>query len=194
MGTLRLLGFAVLTYLLTGLIGLTSAGGVPANAPVAATADWSPWIAVPTEGAWALCVFATAHPRLIGIVGAVLFAPLLISVLASLIPRRTRKDPVRLFKGPMRATGFRRCADRCEGEIVPFVRCRRRADRGDHWFPWSKGGATDLANFVGLCDICNLRKGATVPTIWQTMRLEARRRRYFPLGTDTRPGSKYARA
>ena len=61
-----------------------------------------------------------------------------------------------------------------------FSRCNGAAAHGDHWFPWSKGGPTSMENFVAACVTCNTRKGAKVPTYWQTQRLVYRRRKYFP--------------
>jgi hypothetical protein len=58
-------------------------------------------------------------------------------------------------------------------------RCSRPAEHGDHFFPWSKGGASSLQNFVAACARCNRTKGARLPSPGQQARMERRRRAYF---------------
>lgn len=101
------------------------------------------------------------------------------------------KDPTRLFSANQRREGFDRAGGRCELEGSLFSRCRRPAHHGDHWFPWSRGGSTSMANFVAACVKCNLSKGAKVPGSWQTMRLESRRRKYFAPGLNAKAGERF---
>lgn len=89
------------------------------------------------------------------------------------------RDPQRLYTNRDRRAGFDRAGGRCEGEWLPFVRCTRPANAGDHWLPHSKGGATSAANFVALCSIHNRSKSARVPSRFQTARLQVRRRKYM---------------
>ena len=80
------------------------------------------------------------------------------------------------------------CADhRCEHRYCfGLLRCGwREGDDGkaaqlDHWYPHSKGGATDRHNLVYLCPKHNNRKSAHVPTVWATRALERARLKYFP--------------
>ncbi|MEH0110616.1 HNH endonuclease [Tersicoccus sp. MR15.9] len=120
-----------------------------------------------------------------------ILAVLVLSRIATWVstPRgRGIKDPTRMFTAAQRAEGFTRAGNRCEMEIMPFIRCRRPAHHGDHHIPWSKGGATSLDNFVAGCVTCNTSKGAKMPSAWSTMRLQGRRRRYFPDGLDVHAG------
>lgn len=102
------------------------------------------------------------------------------------------KDPSRLFSAAQRLEGFTRAGDRCEMESMPFIRCRKKASHGDHWYPWSKGGATSMDNFVAACASCNTSKGAKVPTAFATLRLEKRRHGYFPTARNVAAGQKFA--
>lgn len=101
------------------------------------------------------------------------------------------KDPARLFSAEQKRAGHARAGHRCEMELLPFIRCRRPSEHGDHWYPHSRGGATTMGNFVAACSPCNLRKSATMPSRFATARLSARRRRYFPSGVPVRSGERY---
>lgn len=101
------------------------------------------------------------------------------------------KDPTRLFSASQRREGFDRAGGQCELGTF-FRRCRRPALHGDHWYPWSKGGSTSMANFVAACRKCNLSKGSKVPGSWETMLLESRRRKYFPAGVSTKAGERFS--
>lgn len=128
--------------------------------------------------------------------------PLLFAVLAGIAlfiagraavnGRKAPTDPTRMFSKAQRAEGFGRAGSRCEMEGAWFRRCRRTAAHGDHWFPWSKGGATSMGNFVAACQRCNTSKGAKVPSVFATFRLVNRRRKYFPAGLDAATGQKFA--
>ncbi|MEK6311914.1 MAG: HNH endonuclease signature motif containing protein, partial [Curtobacterium sp.] len=80
---------------------------------------------------------------------------------ASLAPR----DPDREFKPSTRAAVFDAARRRCEFDCpVPWVRCPRRAEHADHFFPWTSGGASSMANCVAACARHNLSKGARMPS------------------------------
>ncbi|NNN04215.1 MAG: HNH endonuclease [Acidimicrobiaceae bacterium] len=98
---------------------------------------------------------------------------------------RVQKDPRRRFTANDRAVGFARAGNRCEHISLLGRRCTAAPPHGDHHYPWSRGGATTLSNFVALCARHNLSKGSRVPSPWATRRLERRRRAYFPPGTRT---------
>ncbi|WP_426006354.1 HNH endonuclease [Paenarthrobacter sp. NyZ202] len=89
-----------------------------------------------------------------------------------------RRDPIRRFSRQQRRTGMARANGQCELESAFGGRCSRPAEHGDHYYPWSKGGATSLRNFAAACSRCNRAKGARLPTPGQQARLEKRRRSY----------------
>lgn len=101
-------------------------------------------------------------------------------------------DPSRLFSAVQRNEGFGRAGGRCEMDGIFFLRCKTKAHHGDHHFPWSKGGSTSMVNFVAACARHNTSKGAKIPTAWATMRMEARRRKYFPQGVTVKAGERFA--
>jgi len=138
-----------------------------------------------------------AHPRVALVVVAGLILLLVIRRrIRTRAERKTSnvaKDPVRMFTSEERAEGFKRTGGRCEfdGWFFKLNRCHRPAAHGDHWQPWSTGGATTMENFVSACIRCNTSKGAKTPTWGQTMRVAWRRRFYFPKGAKRRPGEKF---
>ncbi|MFB9714701.1 HNH endonuclease signature motif containing protein [Arthrobacter methylotrophus] len=69
-------------------------------------------------------------------------------------------------------------------------RCSRPAEHGDHFYPWSKGGATSLQNFVAACSRCNRAKGAQIPSPSQQKRLERRRLGYVNARELVRVGER----
>lgn len=89
-----------------------------------------------------------------------------------------RRDPVRRFSPQQRRIGMARANGQCELESALGRRCSRPAEHGDHYYPWSKGGATSLRNFAAACSRCNRTKGARLPTPGQQVRLEKRRSSY----------------
>ncbi|GAA2134673.1 hypothetical protein GCM10009825_18490 [Arthrobacter humicola] len=89
-----------------------------------------------------------------------------------------RRDPVRRFSRQQRREGMVRAGGQCEMEAGLGRRCSRPAEHGDHFFPWSKGGSTNLQNFVAACATCNRTKGARIPSPGQQARMERRRREY----------------
>lgn len=157
----------------------------------AVTESFPPAVRLPLEGLATLISAAAAHPRAASVVVLLLVAPVAISTLWSMVPRQIRKDPQRLYSSDERRVGSQMSGDRCEGELFPFFRCRGGAEQGDHWFPHSKGGATSMENLVMLCAPCNRSKSARIPTLWQTLRITMRRRKYFPPNREPRPGQKY---
>jgi 5-methylcytosine-specific restriction endonuclease McrA len=92
-----------------------------------------------------------------------------------------RRDPVRRFSRHQRREGMARADGQCEMEGPFRRRCSRPAEHGDHFYPWSKGGATSLQNFVAACSSCNRAKGARIPSPGQQERLQNRRRDYIPV-------------
>ncbi|HEX9087849.1 MAG TPA: HNH endonuclease [Arthrobacter sp.] len=132
---------------------------------------------------------ASTNPTLLMVAGAFILLALIIRGVAR--SRKAPTDPSRLFSANQRAEGFSRAGGRCELEGWGFTRCRRPASHGDHHFPWSKGGSTSMANFVAACAKCNTSKGAKVPGFFVTLRMQTRRRRYFPRGSVVAAGERF---
>jgi hypothetical protein len=132
---------------------------------------------------------ASTNPTMLMVAGAFIVMVVLIRVVAR--SRQVPKDPSRLFSANQRAEGFARAGGRCELEGWGFTRCRRPASHGDHHYPWSRGGATSMGNFVAACAKCNTSKGAKVPGFFTTLRMQARRRRYFPPGSIVAAGERF---
>lgn len=101
-----------------------------------------------------------------------------------------RRDPVRRFSRQQRREGMARAGGPCEMEAGLRRRCSRPAEHGDHFFPWSKGGSTNLQNFVAACAMCNQAKGARIPSPGQQARLERRRRECFAPDGSVRVGER----
>ena len=93
-----------------------------------------------------------------------------------------QRDPQRAFSEAQRQAIFARAGHRCEHTSLVGRRCTVRPTHADHVHPWSKGGATTLANAQALCSRHNLQKGSRVPSSWYLHRPERRRRTYFPPG------------
>jgi hypothetical protein len=137
-----------------------------------------------------MAALATANP-----VPFLAIASFIVLVYVSRAIARNRPaptDPSRLFSAVQRAEGFARADGQCEMDGVFFMRCKDKAHHGDHHFPWSKGGSTSMGNFVAACARHNTSKGAKIPTSWQTFRMEARRRKYFPQGVNVKAGERFA--
>lgn len=133
---------------------------------------------------------ATANP-----VPLIVIAGVILLVSAGRAAARNRPvptDPSRLFSAIQKNEGFSRAGGRCEMDGVFFMRCKAKAHHGDHHYPWSRGGSTSMANFVAACARHNTSKGAKIPTAWATMRMEARRRKYFPQGVNVKAGERFA--
>lgn len=97
------------------------------------------------------------------------------------------RDPQRLFTPSQREAGFRRARYRCEH--IGATRCTSAAEHGDHWIPWSKGGATNMKNFVALCADHNQRKSNHMPRRKQTAAIAESRRSY--MRGEVVPGDLY---
>lgn len=88
-----------------------------------------------------------------------------------------RRDTNRLYSHSDKIKYSSLCNNRCEG-IGIFLRCRHEGNdlQGDHWYPYSRGGATTKKNLVMLCPKCNKKKTNHVPTFLQTKAIEFRRK------------------
>lgn len=113
---------------------------------------------------------------------AALCASVALTAAATRGARRTIRDPRRAFNETERMAGFLRAGAQCEFARWVFFRCTRTASHGDHFIPWSKGGATSMRNFVAACATCNMTKGAVMPSRLSRTLMAARRCRYFPSG------------
>lgn len=178
----RIVSVALLV-LFTGVVGVF--------APDHAGLDEGPWpVRTISAGVETLALWSLAHPQAFLLVAVAVAVPFLLAALAAKLPRRVTKDPQRLFSAAQRRQGSQLAGGRCEMESLWWVRCRRPAQHGDHWFPHSLGGATTMGNYVAACAPCNLSKSNKIPTWFETTRLERRRRRYFPPGTPVTTGAK----
>ncbi|WP_281452819.1 HNH endonuclease [Paenarthrobacter nitroguajacolicus] len=83
-----------------------------------------------------------------------------------------------------------RAGGQCELESGYRRRCTKAAEHGDHFYPWSKGGATSLRNFVAACAHCNRRKSARIPSPGMLTRLERRRATYVGTGMTGAVGER----
>lgn len=102
-------------------------------------------------------------------------------------PSSRARDPWRTFKFGARSAVMSRAQGRCEGSgFIAWGRCTSAAVEVDHVYPWSKGGATVISNGQALCSHHNRSKRDMTPPWWYLRALEARRRRYFPAGSDVR--------
>jgi hypothetical protein len=101
-----------------------------------------------------------------------------------------RRDPLRRFTRQQRRDGMERANGQCELEAGLRRRCSRTAEHGDHFYPWSKGGATSLQNFVAACSRCNRAKGARISSPGKQKRLERRRIEYFGAEELVRVGER----
>jgi 5-methylcytosine-specific restriction endonuclease McrA len=90
-----------------------------------------------------------------------------------------------MFTQAQRTVIFNRCGNRCESKRWFWSRCRSKPTHADHIYPWSKGGATSLANAQGLCARHNLMKSNHIPSDLYLRSLERRRKAYFPNGMPT---------
>jgi hypothetical protein len=130
-----------------------------------------------------------------GVLAAVALPGLFVVVLtidAAVIRTRDikRRDPVRRFSPQHRREGMARAGGLCEMEAGPGRRCSRPAEHGDHFFPWSKGGSTNLQNLVAAFARCNRAKGARIPSPGQQARMERRRREYVAFAGPVSVGER----
>ena len=161
---------------------------VPDTGPVTGVLSWLP---PPLAAKFTTALtWATDH---IVVVGGLLFLILLVVVVRAIRARMpVAQDPQRLYTSGQRAESFARAGGRCEYTGFLLFRCAKPAEHADHLYPWSRGGATSLANCVAACQRCNLSKGAKILPAWRVKLLVRRRRRYYPPGVDTAVGQKYA--
>jgi 5-methylcytosine-specific restriction endonuclease McrA len=90
------------------------------------------------------------------------------------------KDEFRNFDINTRRIIREKTFNRCEfGHIN---RCKSNIDEIDHFFPFSKGGASTLQNAVGSCKYHNRRKGAYFPVLIYFI-IKHRRKKYYKNGS-----------
>lgn len=126
-------------------------------------------------------------------------AATVILILAALRVRARRRasqarDPRRMYSAHDRQIGFERAGAQCEYARWFLWRCTRTAEHGDHFIPWSQGGATTMANFVASCPRCNTSKGAKMPALIDRVTLQSRRRGYFPHSVPRAAGQRFRQA
>jgi hypothetical protein len=91
-------------------------------------------------------------------------------------------NPDRYFTAEQKKQGHARAGNQCEyTHTKSRERCPNKSREGDHFYPYSKGGATTLENFVSACEWHNQKKSGD---IWERERplIEARREKYFRRG------------
>jgi 5-methylcytosine-specific restriction endonuclease McrA len=133
--------------------------------------------------------WSTIHPWLIGAVAGLVVVGALIHLVRS--HRSAPQDPQRMYTPEQRKQSFELAGGRCEYTGFLLTRCRRPAEHADHLYPWSKGGATSLANCCAACQHCNLSKGAKILPAWRVRLLVHRRKRYYPVGVDRACGQMF---
>lgn len=121
---------------------------------------------------------------------AVFIVTLTVTAIALRTSDIRRRDPQRGFTRYQRREGMTRAGGQCELESGYGRRCTRAAEHGDHFYPWSRGGATSLRNFVAACSHCNRRKGASIPSPGLLTRLERRRASYIGTGDAVTVGER----
>jgi 5-methylcytosine-specific restriction endonuclease McrA len=106
-----------------------------------------------------------------------------------------RRDPVRWFDVGQRSHGRTRAGGRCEytDGLRWWQRCPAPAQQADHFYPWARGGATELANLVAACTVHNQAKGGRPPALLTRCLIAWRRRAYFPDREPRSPGAWYHR-
>lgn len=89
-----------------------------------------------------------------------------------------KRDPRRAFTDRQKRAAGDQCHWRCEGTGL-FTRCNHEGKdlQGDHWYPYARGGATNMQNLVMLCPKCNNRKSDKIPSMFQTKALSRRRKK-----------------
>lgn len=121
-----------------------------------------------------------------------LLAPVAVSLLACVVLASPAggacesRDPRRGFSAAERRAAFERAGLRCEHKSILWHRCTNTPTQGDHIYPWSCGGRTAMSNQQALCPFHNNRKSGSVPTRMYILRLQLRRRSYFPTGESPR--------
>lgn len=125
-----------------------------------------------------------AGARLVPILAAAVVLIMLLILMNLRMPKPDNpfdRDPVRLFPDADRTWIRMAAGGRCEHRrLFGLLRCRKPIEHMDHHYPWSRGGATDRHNLVGLCARHNLRKSDGIPTLLYTWLLYRARLKYFP--------------
>lgn len=128
------------------------------------------------------------HPVVVVVSVGVIALIVALKVVPGLRAGSRTRDPKRAYSTDDRQQGFQRAGNQCEYDRWLFFRCTRTAQHGDHFYPWSKGGATSMRNFVAACARCNCSKGARIPSPFMRNRIQHRRRNYFPQNTPVDVG------
>lgn len=187
---LRLTFLGATLWMLASILFVFLSDGQPL---VVEPVETKPVQTTPAEPASAgIEVVRGALAELIASVAAPGVVLLLLTITAAVIQAQDirRRDPVRRFSRPQRREGMVRAGDKCEMESGFRRRCSRPAEHGDHFYPWSKGGATSVQNFVAACPRCNRAKGARIPSPGQQGRLEKRRASYLTAGSSVVAGER----
>jgi hypothetical protein len=176
---LRWLAVAAAAWLLAGLFAWLAGGHLGAREPGPLPASFS------TGGpGW------PAAPAAAVVLPALLLAGLALAALRLRSRDRLRRDPRRQFSREQCREGLARAGGICELETTRRHRCTRPAMHGTHFFPWSAGGSTTMANFVAVCGRCKRFRKAHFPSPGAQHRLEERRRGYFPPGAAVTAGER----
>jgi len=102
-------------------------------------------------------------------------------------PEDRSRDEWRGFKYEARNQVMQNASHRCEALMfLTLFRCKQAAAEADHIIPWSKGGPTVVSNGQALCRFHNRSKGSKQLPWWHVLRLEKRRKAYFPEGVPVR--------
>lgn len=96
----------------------------------------------------------------------------------------THEDPDRWFSRAVLREGHVRAGHQCEyTDTRTNERCVNRSREGDHFFPYSKGGASTQQNMVSSCRWHNQWKRDRI--LYDELPvIEERRRSYFPAGVS----------
>jgi hypothetical protein len=98
-----------------------------------------------------------------------------------------RVDRVRRFSMAEYREIMNRAGWQCEHHSILSGRCTRTEGlEADHVHPYSRGGATAMANSQALCVAHNKVKAAKVPFWWNLLLLQYRRKKYFSPSDDRR--------
>ncbi|QYF91407.1 HNH endonuclease [Arthrobacter sp. PAMC25284] len=185
------LASAAVTVWLFFAAGLAFVQQAPAVAALFAAIAADAPVAEGQQSPVTAALYAFAVPMLeAAIVPAILTVVLRIVAAVIRSRDRRRRDPLRRFTSQQRREGMTRAGGRCEMEAAFWRRCTRRAEQGDHFYPWSKGGSTTVLNFVAACPRCNGAKAARIPTPWTQRKLENRRLAYVASPDAARVGER----
>lgn len=135
-------------------------------------------------------------PQLVGFAFLAFIVKLVMNALGSRVKaarlhrqaRNQGKD--RLYSPADKAEGHKRAGNQCEFStgVLGLHRCERRSVHADHFYPYGRGGATSMKNFVAACEFHNLSKGMKMPSAVEKSRIETRRKKYFPMLVSEKVG------